>query len=66
MLLRNSAFFPVEYFSVSFYQANDFSEKKKKKNWVWKVCFKILCLTYNQSDLHHNGHLDRRVKKHLF
>ena len=31
MLLRNSAFFPVEYFSVSFYQANDFSEKKKKK-----------------------------------
>ena len=30
MLLRNSAFFPVEYFLVSFYQANDFSEKKKK------------------------------------
>ena len=65
MLLRNSAFFPVEYFSVSFYQANDFSEKKKKKIGFGR-CFKILCLTYNQSDLHHNGHLDRRVKKHLF
>ena len=30
MLLRNSAFFQVEFFSVSFYKENDFSEKKKK------------------------------------